>query len=81
MLLNNLLEMGNKGNQEKKSKRKDFPLEKVHDLREKAMLGMEKYIHPNLDALDPNIMHDIMTSSSTPYMKQIRPTYHTQIYS
>ena len=74
----NLLEMGNRHTREKKSRRKDLPLEKVQDLREIARLGMEKHRHPPVTGLDPITMHETMTSCSTDQVKQTRPTEPTQ---
>ena len=57
--------MGNRRNREKKSRRKDLPLEKVQDLREIPRLGMEKHRHPPVTGSDPMTMHETTTSYST----------------
>ena len=60
--------MGNRRTREKKSRRKDIPLENVQDLRETARLGMEKHRHPPVIGSDPSKIVWLFLSS---YISQI----------
>ena len=60
-----------------------MPIEKENEVREKAKLEMERVRHgPDISidtATDHNTIDDIKTSSSKPRVKQLCPTYPTQI--
>ena len=68
-LVNKLLEMGNSHNKERKTRR-NMPIEKENEVREKARLAMDRVRHgPDISidpATDPNTVDDITTSSSAP---------------
>ena len=82
VLVKKLLDMGNSRNRERKTRR-NMPIEKENEVREKARLAMERVRHgPNLSidiASDPNIVDDITNSSSEPQVKQLHPIDPTQI--
>ena len=61
--------MGNSRNRERKTRR-NMPIEKENEVREKARLEMERVRHgldiSNDTATDPNRVDDIKTSTSKP---------------
>ena len=60
-----------------------MPIEKENEVREKAMLAMERVRHgPDIStdtASDPNRFDDITTSTLEPRVKWLRPTDPTKI--
>ena len=72
-LINKILEMGNSCNKARKTRR-NMPIEKENEVREKARLAMEKVRHgPDISidpATDPNTVDDRTTSSSAPQVKR-----------
>ena len=68
-LIKKLLEMGNSRNIARKTRR-NMPIEKENEVREKARLAMDKVRHgPDIStnpATDPNTVDDRTTSSSAP---------------
>ena len=82
VLIKKLLDMGNSCNRLRKTIR-NMPIEKENEVREKARLAMDRVRH-GLDistdtVTDPNTVDDIKTSSLETRVKQLRPTYPTQI--
>ena len=74
--------MGNSCKKVKRTRR-DIPIEKENEVREKARLVMERVRH-GLDistdiATDPNRVDEKTTSTSEPWVKWWRPTNPTQI--
>ena len=74
--------MGNSHKRVRKTRR-NMPIEKENEVREKARLAMERVRHgPYIStdtATDPNRVDNIKTSSSEPRVKQLHPTNPTQI--
>jgi len=71
VLIKKLLDMGNSCNRVRKTRR-NMPIEKENEVREKARLAMERVRH-GLDistdtVIDPNIVDDITTSTSEPWV-------------
>ena len=60
-----------------------MPIEKENEVREKARLEMERVRHgPDISTdttIDPNRVDNITTYTSEPQVKQLCPTYPTQI--
>jgi hypothetical protein len=54
---------GKKGNIEIKFDRKEHPLEKFNELREKEKLCMEKHRHPSVTTSTPYTMDPMMVST------------------
>ena len=50
--------MGNRRNNKRKSRRKELPPEKAHEIRENARLYMENRRNQNVSALDPSTSND-----------------------
>ena len=69
--------MGNSCNRARKTRR-NMPIEKENEVREKARLAMERVRHgPDIStdiATDPNRFYEIKTSTSKPQVKRLRPT-------
>ena len=82
VLIKKLLEMGNSCNRARKTRR-NMPIPKENEVREKARLEMEIVRHgPHIStyiATNPNRADDIKTSTSKPQVKQLHPTDPTQI--
>ena len=74
--------MGNSCNKVRKTRR-NIPIEKENEVREKARLEMERVRHgpdiSNDTATDPNKVYDMKTSTSEPWVKQLCPMDATQI--
>ena len=81
-LVNILLEMGNSRNRARKTRR-NMPIEKENEVREKARLAMERVRHgPNISTdtvSNPNRVDDITTSTSEPRVKRLHPMDPTQV--
>ena len=74
--------MGNPRNRARKTRR-NMPIEKEHEVREKSRLAMDRVRH-GLDistdtVTDPNIVDDRKTSSLEPQVKWLHPIDPTQI--
>ena len=74
--------MGNLCNEERKTRR-NMPIEKENEVREKARLAMERVRHGTYISTDtttnPNRVDDIKTSTSEPQVKWLRPTDPNQV--
>ena len=74
--------MGNSRNRARKSRR-NMPIEKENEVREKDRLEMERVRHGadiSIDSTtDPNRVDDITTSTLEPRVKRLRPTNPTQV--
>ena len=74
--------MGDSCNIEIKTRR-NMPIEKENEVREKARLAMERVIHgPYISTnivSDPNRVDDITNSTLKPRVKQLHPTDPTQV--
>ena len=74
--------MENSCNRARKTRR-NFPIEKENEVREKARLAMERVRHdPEIStdiATNPNRVDDITTYNSKAWVKQLRPTDPTQV--
>ena len=81
-LIKKLLETGNSHNEARKTRR-NMPIEKENEVREKARLAMERVRHgPYIStdtATNPNRVDDIKTSTSVPRVKRLHPMNPTQI--
>ena len=77
VLIKKLLDMRNSRNRARKTRR-NMPIEKENEVREKAKLEMERVRHdPNISidtTTDPNIIDDRTTSSCKPRVKRLHPT-------
>ena len=73
--------MGNSRNRARRSRR-NVPIERENEVRETARLAMDRARHPpqiSTDpSIEPNLVDDIPTSSSTPQVKRLRPMDPTQ---
>ena len=82
ILIKKLLDMGNSRNITRKTRR-NIPIEKENEVREKARLEIERVRHgqdiSTDTAIDPNTVDDIKTSISEPQVKQLSPMHPTQI--
>ena len=74
--------MGNSHNRVRKTRR-NMPIEKEKEVREKAKLAMDRVRHgPDISTntvTNPNGVYDIKTSSSEPLVKRLCPIGPTQI--
>ena len=82
VLIKKLLDMGNSRNRARKTRR-NMPIEKENEVREKARLAMERVRHgPDISAdteSDSNRVNNIKTSTSEPRVKQSHPMNPTQV--
>ena len=82
VLIKKLLEMGNSRNRVRKTRR-NMPIEKENEVREKARLAMERVRHsPDISTnteSDPNRVDDITTYTLEPLVKRLHPTDPTQV--
>ena len=72
VFIKKLLDMGNSHNRVRKTRR-NMPIEKENEVREKARLAMERVRHgpyiSTYTTTDPNRVDDITTSTSEPPVK------------
>ena len=82
VLIKKLLDMGNSRNRARKT-RINMPIEKENEVKEKAMLEMERVRDgPDISTdtvTDPNRFDDITTSTSEPQVKRLPPMNPTQV--
>ena len=82
VLIKKLLDMGNSRNRARKTRR-NIPIEKENEVREKGKLAMDRVRHgPDISTdtmIDPNTVDDKKTYSSEPWGKQLHPRDPTQI--
>ena len=76
VFIKKLLDMGNSRNRARKTRR-NMPIEKENEVREKARLEMERVRHgPDISTdttTDPNRVDGITTSTSEPRVKRLCP--------
>ena len=82
VLIKKILDKGDSCNRERKTRR-NMPIEKENEVREKARLAMEIVRHgtdiSTNTATDPNRVDDITTSTSEPRVNRLRPMEPTQV--